>query len=185
MAKYTAEQIAKWLIDRASVEAKNGGEYLTQLKLQKLLYYAKGFFYVFENEPLFDECLKAQKYGPVVQSIVTKVKKYGREPIKSEFKEAEPIKDPKIKYFLEFIFEKISSEYTAKKLITLTHNEAPWQQTPEKNKINENLVHDFFVDTYTKNVEGNQHVVADRELFLAVTEYNAIKFAKAYEALAQ
>lgn len=182
--KCTAKQVAKWLIERAASETKNGGEYLTQLKLQKLLYYAKGFFYVFENEPLFDDELKAQQYGPVVQSIVSDVKKYHSDPIKEEFVDIEPIKDKSIITFLEFIYKNIASFYDTKKLVDLTHAEKPWQSTPKGQIIKENLIRDFFRGTYLGEDETNWIISRDN-LLSAMTYHNVKKYEKAYKVLSK
>ena len=182
--KYSAKQIAKWLIDRAAVETKNGGEYLTQLKLQKLLYYAKGFFYVFENEQLFTDELKAQKYGPVVMSIVSDIKKYGSDSIKEEFTDAEPIKDKSVVSFLEFIYQSIASFYAAKKLVNLTHSEKPWQTTTNGQVIKEELIRDYFRNTYLSNDDTNWIVSRDN-LLEAMACYNVKKYEKAYKVLSQ
>jgi uncharacterized phage-associated protein len=184
---YSAEQIAKWFIDKSAAEVKNGGEYLTQLKLQKLLYYAKGFFYVFENEPLFEEEFKAQKFGPVLQSVANVVSKYKREPIKSEFKDVKSIQDKNVLNFLEFIYKNIASVYAAKKLVEFTHNERPWKETEEKHKIDDNLICSYFRDTYLSDTDSNANdlPVSDEKLFLALSDYNVSKFNKAYKVLAQ
>lgn len=183
--KTTAKQVAKWLINKATAETKNGGEYLTQLKLQKLLYYAKGFFYVFENEPLFNDSMKAIRLGPVVPSIVNVIKKYESNSIKEEFVNEESIKDKSVIAFLEFIYENIASIYAAQKLVNLTHQETPWLQTKHGSLINENLVRDYFRNTYLSEKETDKWVVSRNELLSAMTKHNVKKFEKAYKELAR
>ena len=43
---------------------------LTPLKLQKILYYAQGWSYVWDGVPLFEEEFEAWQYGPVNRQIL-------------------------------------------------------------------------------------------------------------------
>ena len=62
--------IAQWFVLKAAEDAGKGGEYLTKLKLQKLLYYAQGFYHAFYNEKLFKDKIIHMPYGPAVQSLL-------------------------------------------------------------------------------------------------------------------
>lgn len=42
---------------------------LTPLKLQKILYFAQGWSFVWDNKPLFAETFEAWQYGPVNPKI--------------------------------------------------------------------------------------------------------------------
>lgn len=150
----TAKQIAKWFVDRASKSTAFGGEFLTQLKLQKLMYYAKGFYYVFENQPLFKEKIVAQNYGPVVPSLVASIKPFGYDPIKSCFESEPDIKDEKILEFLEFVFEKVA-QFSAGKLVDLTHAETPWQNTKIGKEIASEAICDYFTKNYKQHFDTN------------------------------
>lgn len=185
--KYTAKQVAKWFIDKATSNISQGGEYLTQLKLQKLLYYAKGFYYVFEDKPLFDEQLKAQKLGPVVQSVGFVISKYKGEPIKEEFKEVEDIKDKKVIEFLEFVYNNLATVYAAKRLVDFTHAEKPWKETQVKTNISDTTIRNYFRDTYLGNNSNSSDElpVSSESLALALSRYYVVKFNKAYKELAK
>lgn len=54
---------------------------LTPLKLQKILYFAQGWSFVWDNKPLFAETFEAWQYGPVNPKIYNYFKKYGRNEI--------------------------------------------------------------------------------------------------------
>ena len=61
------------------------GDLLTNLKLQKLLYYIQAWFLVKnQGQPLFKENIEAWQYGPVVREIYDKYKCFGRNPINDE-----------------------------------------------------------------------------------------------------
>ena len=54
---------------------------ITQMKLQKMLYFGQGLNLVKNNEPLVQEMFQAWKYGPVIPSIYSTYKFYGSDPI--------------------------------------------------------------------------------------------------------
>lgn len=69
-----ARDIADYLLAKIDTEA---GDSITNLKLQKVLYYAQGWALAVLGKPLFDEVVEAWKYGPVVPSIYHAFKKFG------------------------------------------------------------------------------------------------------------
>ena len=54
---------------------------LTPLKLQKLLYLAQGWSYVWDNRPLFLDEFEAWQYGPVNLEVYDYFKRYRRSEI--------------------------------------------------------------------------------------------------------
>lgn len=54
---------------------------LTNLRLQKVLYFTHMFYSGKEGKPLIDEKFQAWEYGPVLPSLYHHVKMYGKEPI--------------------------------------------------------------------------------------------------------
>ena len=76
MANHTASEVAKWFLAyNRDVLAEEGGEYISNLKLQKLLYYAQGSFLAVTDSPLFDDPIVAWQHGPVVESVYHEYKK--------------------------------------------------------------------------------------------------------------
>ena len=64
MAKHTAAEAAKWFLARNRITAEEaGGEYISNLKLQKLLYYAQGCFLAVTGKPLFSDPIVAWQHG--------------------------------------------------------------------------------------------------------------------------
>lgn len=51
------------------------GDVMTNLKLQKLVYYAQGFSLALHNKPLFAEHLEAWEHGPVCPALYAKYKR--------------------------------------------------------------------------------------------------------------
>ena len=78
MATLTAQDVADYFL---SIVDEEQGDSLSNLKLQKLLYYAQGFHLAIKNEPLFDEDIEAWTYGPVVPSVYNQYSQHGGDPI--------------------------------------------------------------------------------------------------------
>ena len=53
------------------------GDLMTNLRLQKLLYFAQGWHLARFGRPLFDASIEAWPYGPVVPEVYRAYKEYG------------------------------------------------------------------------------------------------------------
>lgn len=62
---YTATAVAKYVINRCNVRNSP----ITNLKLQKILYYIQGYFFKHLGEAAFDDNIESWRYGPVVPSV--------------------------------------------------------------------------------------------------------------------
>jgi len=54
---------------------------ISNLKLQKLVYYAQGFSLALRGQPLFDAAIEAWMHGPVVPGLYRRFRDYGSNPI--------------------------------------------------------------------------------------------------------
>ena len=70
-----AAEIADFFISLGNAENEDP---MTNLRINKLLYFAQGWNLQRFGKPLFDEAIKAWKYGPVVETIFRKYHSYGR-----------------------------------------------------------------------------------------------------------
>ncbi len=61
--------------------AEQGAEPLTQMQVQKLVYFAHGWNLAITGEPLINERVEAWEYGPVVKSLYKDLREYGSGPI--------------------------------------------------------------------------------------------------------
>ena len=98
---------------------------LTLLKLQKLLYLAQGWSYVWDNRPAFIDDFCAWQYGPVNERVYETFKKYGRSEI-SEMEGRSRIADESVRETLEAIWLEYG-KLTAYDLVELTHSQTPWK----------------------------------------------------------
>lgn len=140
---YNVEDIAEWFLNRNRIQMNfEDSEYITNLKLQKLLYYAQGKFLAIKDEALFEDDFLAWEHGPVIRKIYDKYKTNGSNGIKYEddFK-------IDINQETERILEEVYNEYgqfTAWKLRNLTHEEKPWKTTARNDIISKEKIKSYF-----------------------------------------
>ena len=74
MMKYSIEDIADFFLKIVDRESDST---ITPLKLQKILYYAQGYYLAINDVELFPEEFQAWTHGPVNEEIYIKYKDYG------------------------------------------------------------------------------------------------------------
>lgn len=122
--RFPVENIAA-LIVSAQTDTDRG-EVVTNLKLQKLLYYVQGFHLAFFGEPLFDDRIEAWTYGPVVPAIYHKYKMQGRSGIEVNPEEdVENHLSPEQNDMLQQVLAEYG-KFSAVRLMEMTHTEKPW-----------------------------------------------------------
>jgi uncharacterized phage-associated protein len=72
-----------------AIAKETGSTDITPMKVQKLVYYAHGWYLATQDQPLINEQIEAWQYGPVVRSVYTVAKHYGNSPIKQLLAEPE------------------------------------------------------------------------------------------------
>tara|TARA_R110002126_G_scaffold54919_10_gene148222 strand:- start:5420 stop:5902 length:483 start_codon:yes stop_codon:yes gene_type:complete len=129
MSKFRSHfAVSKYLLALAN----ETGTYLSNLKLQKLLYYFQAWFYAYSGQKLFDSDFQAWVHGPVIPESYHNYKKFGYHPIVDETLGQDVIKNFKSKFNhkeLNFLTD-IESYYMSKtgyELERLSHNEEPWR----------------------------------------------------------
>lgn len=113
------------------LSARESGGEMTNLKLQKLLYYAQAWSLAINGKPLFSEKFQAWMHGPVQPETYQKYKKYGWHSIDDEI--AESLDDVKRQFNKNElnVLEQVKEIYMpidAYGLEKLTHQEEPWQK---------------------------------------------------------
>lgn len=114
-----AKAVARWFVNHADRDA---GEAITQLKLQKLVYYADAWFLANFDKSLIEEDFEAWAHGPVVRSLYAKYRNKRWEALPPE---AGPGVPQDVESYLEAVFDEYG-QYGAKKLEKMTHSEQPW-----------------------------------------------------------
>lgn len=119
---------------------------ISNLKLQKILYFLQADFLVNEGEPCFDEEIEAWDYGPVVPEIYHAYKFYGGNSIPC-YEEG----------FGGYIFRKPRVDkmlikckpYSASQLVQATHAQKPWIDAFHKGcgtVISKGSIRDYFLE---------------------------------------
>jgi len=117
-------QVADYFLSKQDTEA---GDTISNLKLQKLVYYAQGYHLAVFDKPLFNEPIQAWMHGPVVPDLYQRFKTYGAGAIP-------PITDIDLTKFNEetqsFLDEvySIFNQYSGWTLRNMTHEELPWKE---------------------------------------------------------
>ena len=142
---YDVKDIANWfLIYNSYMETNQGADGMSNLKLQKLLYYAQSAYLALKNAPLFSNNIVAWKHGPVVEEVYQKYKKYGSDDIK-EFDKLDI--DKETEKILTEVYN-VFGEYSAWGLRNLTHTEKPYVETKMNNVIPQDLMKESFKENY-------------------------------------
>lgn len=136
------------------------GEPLTNMKLQKLLYYSYAWYLVEKKnlEVLFSEEIEAWQYGPVVPASYDTYSKYGADIIKSVEGDGDlDVVTVDTKKLIEEVFVAYADK-TAIQLMHLTHIESPWLKTYDANNfhktISDDLIFQFYLEK--KNSSFNE-----------------------------
>lgn len=136
---YDVKEIAKKIIAKTDTEH---GDTISNLKLQKMLYYMQGFHLAFFGTPLFEEEIKAWQYGPVVPSVYEEYKRYESKAI--DLPEGPVIELTEDE---EAVFDNVYDEYnqfSAVALMKMTHDESPWRSTEIGQVIDKGKIKQFF-----------------------------------------
>lgn len=135
---HDARAVANLLLERAGTE----GLQVTNLTLQKLVYFAHGWMLTRYNRPLVDGYFEAWKHGPVHPPLYTCFKAFGREPITTPAQRLDlrtgaltavaPPQDPEILETVDRVLRHLGS-LTATRLVNISHARGgPWDETVNK-----------------------------------------------------
>jgi uncharacterized phage-associated protein len=126
--------------------AEMDGELISNMKLQKLLYYAQGAYLAITGNVLFDDPIVAWKHGPVVEVVYHKYKGFGSSGIEYDGSDL-PEFDDETESILNQVYE-VFGQYSAWKLRELTHSEAPWNFAEQGEVIDLTLIKEYFSRNY-------------------------------------
>ena len=121
MGETNARTVADYLI----WFSREHGDPISNLKLQKLLYYAQAWFLALYDVPLFDDAIEAWVHGPAVPRVYGAFKHCTWQPIGIDVQK--PELSAKVIAHLNEIMD-VYGELTAFHLERLTHSEPPWQK---------------------------------------------------------
>ena len=161
---YPAKAIANEFLELA----KRDGKKLTPMQIQKLVYFAYGWYLAITGEYLVNERVEAWQWGPVFPSLYREFRRFGSEPITELASEAvvrnqsghirlvlTPVRldnDSEKSLFAHNVINKVWQVYgnlSGSQLSNLTHaKDSPWSLTPNKEisgtDIPDNLIKQYF-----------------------------------------
>ena len=138
---------------RHVINFSNDKDYgISNLKLQKVLYFIQAYFLISTNEPCFKERIEAWDFGPVIPEAYREYKQFGSGDIPTisfviDFND-ENIWDSTVREFkddtiaridktrIEAVVDKFS-DYSATDLVSITHRQAPWKNAYQQGKNSE------------------------------------------------
>lgn len=120
---YNAIDIAKKIICKTDVEH---GDTISNLKLQKLLYYMQGFHLAFFGTPFFNESIEAWTYGPVVPAVFKEFKRFKQRAINPENYHDELVLADDEQQMFDMVYDEYN-RFSAVALMNMTHTEGPWK----------------------------------------------------------
>lgn len=127
----TCHDVAKYFLVQIDEDA---GDLISNLKLQKLVYYAQGFYLALFGEPLFTEPIEAWTHGPVVPELYHHYKHYGSNsiPIPDDIDFLKY--DTQVRELLDDVY-RVYGQFSAWKLRNMTHNEESWKNAYAGNGV--------------------------------------------------
>lgn len=160
---FDATEIALWFIYKSNAEKKEHSnideifEGISDLKLQKLLYYAQGICLSMTGKRMFTNKIYAWDHGPVVKEVYDIYKKYGNEYIPNISNEKNDKivnkieNDNKVSKILKIVYDNFAI-YTAWQLRNMTHQvDSPWYKTPRNKEIDIKLIKKYFDEVVMEN----------------------------------
>lgn len=120
----TAVEVAEQMILLAKQE-EGLVDSISPLKLQKLLFFAQGWYAANNNERLFEDDIWAWKHGPVVEDVYHKYKEFGSQDLKQV--ELSVKKDKALAQALTPVL-KVYGNMSAYELVSRTHKEEVWRK---------------------------------------------------------
>ena len=178
---HSAIDIANFFID--ITRSKEEG-YITDLKVNKLLYFAQAWSLVRLGRPLFDENIEAWQYGPVVPSVYNAFNKYKRSNITEVHGTYSPdsFSDEELQLLIDI--QREYGKYAASTLVDMTHKKgSPWEQVYDGSKhvISNDSIKEYFIKenplgTFDTHTIEHREAVGYRDpsdgLLVLTVEYN-------------
>lgn len=118
---YSALSVARYIIARCNLKWQT----ISNLKLQKILYFVQAEFLVSQNQPCFCERIEAWDFGPVVPEVYRYYKVYGSASIPSVDNENYCPFNTADKNLADGIID-TCAKYSASTLVEITHRQSPW-----------------------------------------------------------
>ena len=119
-----AIDVARQLVCLAAAEDEP--DYLSPMRLQKLLYYVQAWSLANRGRRMFSERIEAWAHGPVVRDLYPTFADYDNRPIPPEDVAGQEVElDAEERDLIAGVWESYK-DYSSTSLRRMTHEEAPW-----------------------------------------------------------
>lgn len=131
---YSVEAVANCVLNvarKAQIE-------VTNLKLQKLVYFVQGFALAELGHPLFRDEIQAWTYGPVIPDLYRRLKHYGAEVIGGTLEAPDSLnEDTEACRVVKCVVDKLG-HLNATQLVNLSHQDnSPWAAAWNKKRYSD------------------------------------------------
>lgn len=148
-SKLSCHDVAQYFLAQMDEDA---GDLISNLKLQKLVYYAQGFALALYGRPLYPERIEAWTHGPVVPDLYQEFRGYGSDPIPHPDETDFSIYDVQTRELLDEVYA-VYGQFSAWKLRDMTHSEPPWRDTPSGQEIQHDDLSCYFATRVARESE--------------------------------
>ncbi|WP_147539437.1 Panacea domain-containing protein [Anaerotruncus rubiinfantis] len=141
---YRAKDIAIYTIHKSVMDETP----ITNLQLQKILYYIQGYFLKVENITAFNEPICNWPYGPVVPEVYFEYNIYGARPIEEDYRQSVETVDSTFNDNLhKSLIDKVVTaclKMSTRNLVEKTHTEDPWRLSKSRETIGVDAIKKYF-----------------------------------------
>lgn len=149
---YSARTVAQAFLELANNENKQ----LSNMQLQKLVFFAHGIYLAAEDLPLIYDDVMAWNFGPVIPTLYERLKKFGSGPVTDNIAESSPVfGDPEAAEIVKLTWNTFK-KYSAARLSEISHaKNSPWdivfnQQGRKFDPIPDDVVKKYYLPMVSK-----------------------------------
>ena len=136
----TAHNVAQYLLSQSDDDA---GDLVSNLKIQKLVYYSQGFNLALNDQPLFAKDIETWVHEPVVPKLYRTYKDFGSGLIPRPQDIDFDIYSSEVQDLLDEVYA-VYGQFSAWKLRNMTHEEPPWKETANGAVISHEKMKNYF-----------------------------------------
>lgn len=139
-------------IEAVALYVLNSRYEITNMSLQKLLYYIEAFAQILLGKRIYDDRCEAWTYGPVYPSIYEKYKSFGKSQIVVDEIDLTDSLDESVRTVIDFVLGNYAI-YNGVTLKDLSHAESPWKDAHagygQKEHCTEQISHEAITEYFT------------------------------------
>jgi len=118
-------------------------ELISNMKLQKLVYFCQGYFLALYGRQLFPDPIEAWEHGPVCPKLYRLFKPYGSSPLTTSIDPQRIRLEDYEKRLIDMVYGSYG-QYSASKLRNITHEKGPWNATAQNAVISHEIMLEYF-----------------------------------------